>query len=102
MFILQLPPGYPLHAHLDLKGRHALHWACQGGHIEFMATLLEFVEPRELRLDVKDIYGRTPLILAAHGGYVECMKMLIIKVLRILRMCKFYENIFIPKTPSLS
>ena len=61
------------------SGRHPLHWAAENGNGRVLEVLLEAKGCSE-DVDVEDIYGRTPLVLAAYGGYVECLKILIAKV----------------------
>ena len=45
-----------------------------------MSTILDWAEEERLGLrrlvDAEDKYGRSPAMLAAYGGYVECIRLL--------------------------
>ncbi len=55
-------------------GRTALHEACQGGHARAVQMLLPYTG----HLDVQDQDGRSPALLAASNGELECLQLLVI------------------------
>lgn len=57
----------------DNQGHHALHKACMMGHAHLIKLLMGHLEV----VDWADVFGRTALILAAFGGYVYCVDMLL-------------------------
>jgi len=58
-------------------GVSPVHLASAGGH-EQVASIL--IDDGRWGIDDKDIYGRTPLAIAAFGGYVELVRLLLAKV----------------------
>ncbi len=63
----------------DCNNRSPLHVAAAAGNA---SVLQEILQPpaAPAAVDTVDVYGRTPLILAAHGGYVECIRALLAEV----------------------
>ena len=58
----------------DQFKRTGLHWASSAGFIETVDLLLK---SDEIRLNSKDIHGKTPLFLAATKGFLTIVKKLL-------------------------
>ena len=56
----------------DFFLRSPLHWVCDLGLIDIMDLLSE--NPKFLRLNMKDIQGKTPLYLACKAGFKEIVR----------------------------
>ncbi|XP_059096307.1 inversin-like [Tigriopus californicus] len=59
----------------DVHGWHALHWAGHAGQASIIEALFDFKS--DLVPNLRDEFGRSPLILAAFGGYIESMQALL-------------------------
>ncbi len=70
--MLQENPGFLLD--FDQFKRTGLHWASSAGFIEIIDLLLK---SDEIRLNSKDIDGKTPLFLAAKKGFLSIVKKLL-------------------------
>ena len=57
----------------DQFHRTGLHWACYLGYEAIVDIFLKF---DEIRINVKDIDGKTPLYLAANKGFISIVKKL--------------------------
>ncbi|XP_067677725.1 uncharacterized protein [Haliotis asinina] len=66
---------------VDWRGSTALHYACMSGQIQSVRVLLE--NERTVP-NVKDVSGRTPLLVAAHCKKVDLLKVLVNTYLRQL------------------
>ncbi len=74
---------------------HPVHLASESGRAEIVGLLLE--RRRDLRggaagrllANAGDLYGRSPLIMASYGGYVECMGILLERVSIVWLSYKF-------------
>lgn len=66
---------------VDWRGSTALHYACMSGQVNSVKVLLE--NERTVP-NVKDVSGRTPLLVAAHSKKVELLKTLVNTYLRQL------------------
>lgn len=64
----------------DEDGATGVQIAAAGGFHSSMETLLEFVKKAGEPSDVEepDEHGRTPLMMAAHNGKFECVRMLVL------------------------
>ena len=64
---------------VNAKAEHsattAIHNAAAQGHIEILRFLLEH---EDIECDLQDANGNTPLMLAANGAHVECVRALIV------------------------
>lgn len=56
----------------DFFLRAPLHWVCDLGLIDIMDLILE--NPKFLRLNMRDIQGKTPLYLACKAGFKEIVR----------------------------
>lgn len=93
---------YLLFCPQDPQHRRPIHWASQGGHSALVTLLIDHATEsgEQTPTEVIDVFGRTPLLMAAYGGFIDCLSILLEKARAVRQKLFFVKSRKFNRLPS--